>query len=437
MPQITFSGLASGFDSSAIVDKLVAAERAPETTYRAQQSAATARIGVLNDLLSKFTALQTAAQAVNTADKAKAFSTSSSDSGRVKVVASTAAQEGTYLVGVGSLARAETSRSAAFASNAAPGNGSISIAVGTGTAVNVSYASGDTLDAIAARINDRVAGVSASVLDTGAGFRLVVSSKATGTANAVTFAESGAGLGMSEVIAAQDATVTVNGTTVTRSSNTASDIIPGVTLQLMSATPVGEGETELTVSRDAGATQTKVQGLVNAFNAVAGAVSKQLSHDASNKSATANPMFGDSMLQALQRRMGGLVATAYAHGAGTVSARQLGISLNTDGTLAVDTAKLAEVAGDDPTAVDDLVSGLGAAIARMADDYTRSSTGLIAGKIDANRTLITGYDKQIQSIEDAATALGTRLSRQFTDLEALMTQLQSQSSFLTALTSKG
>ncbi len=437
MAQITFSGLASGFDSSAIVDKLVAAERAPEQTYITQQSAANARISVLNDLMSRFTALGTAAQAVNTADKAKAFSTTSSDDGRVKIVASSAAQEGTYLVSVGSLARAETSRSTLFASNAAPGNGSVDIKVGTGTKVTVSYASGDTLDAVAARINDQVAGVSASVLDTGAGFRLVVSSKSTGTANAVAFTESGVGLGMSEVIAAQDASVTVNGTTVTRSSNTASDIIPGVTMQLVSVTPDGGAATELSVSRDASATQTKVQGLVDAFNAVASAVSKQLSYDSSKTSATANPLFGDSMLQGLQRRMGGLVATSYAHGSGTVSARQLGISLNTDGTLAFDASKLAAASGSDPTAIDDLVAGLGAALATMSDDYTKSSTGLIAGKIDANRALITGYDKQIQGIEDAATALGARLSQQFTALETLMTQLQSQSSFLTAMTTTG
>jgi flagellar hook-associated protein 2 len=432
VPAITFSGLASGFDSSSIVDKLVAAEKAPEQTYVTQKTNASSRITVLNDLMARMNALQTTTGALDTADKAKAFGTTSSDASRVKIVASSAAQEGTYLVSVQSLARAQTSRSTSFASNAAPGAGSVSIAVGTGTPVAISYASGDTLDDIAARINDQVAGVSASVLDTGSGFRLVVSSTTTGTANAVTFAESGAGLGMTQAVAAQDATFTVNGTSVTRSSNTASDVIAGVTFQLQSVTPTGAGDTEVASARDASSTTTKVQGLVDAFNAVASAVAYQLT-PASDKST--RPMFGDSMLQGLQRRLGGIVATAYTHGSGTVSARDLGITLNTDGTLAFDSTKLAAVAGDDPSAVDDLVSGLSAALSSTADDYTKSSTGVIAGKLDAENRLITGYDKQIQSIEDAATALGARLSAQFTALETLMSNLQAQSSYLTALTS--
>jgi flagellar hook-associated protein 2 len=432
MGAITFSGLASGFDSAAIVDKLVAAEKAPEQTYVTQSSTAKSRISILNDLMLRFKALQTAATAVNTADKAKAFSTTSSNDARVKIVSSAAAQEGTFNITVKALARAETSRSTQFATDAAPGAGSVAIGVGSGTPVNVAYTSTDSLSDVAARINSNVAGVSASVLNTGSGFRLVVSSKTTGVANAVSFAETGAGLGMSEAVPAQDASVIVNGTTVTRSSNTASDIIPGVTMQLLSVTPADSGETEVSVSRDANAAKTKVQGLVDAFNAVAGSVSNQLTLTSGN---APNAMFGDSMLQALQRRMGGIMATGYAHGSDTISAKQAGVSLNTDGTLAFDPTKLATLAGSDPSAIDDVVAGLAKALAGMSDEYTKSSTGVLAGKIDSNNSLITGYDKQIKSIEDAATALGTRLSRQFSALETLMSQLQSQGSFLTSLSS--
>jgi len=433
---ITFSGLASGFDSSAIVDKLVEAEKAREQGFLTKKTNANARLTILNDLVAKLKALKTQTQGVNTAAEVRSFTSKSDDESRVKVTSSSAAAEGTYILRVGQLARAETSRSAQLATSTVTGDGALTITVGSGTPVSISYSSGETLETIAARINDAAPGVSASVLNTGTGYRLVVSSKQTGVAGAVAFSESGAGLGMTEVIAAQDASVTVNGTTVTRSTNLLSDVIPGVTLQLVSATPAAAADTTVTVSKDATTTRQKVQGLVDAFNSVAKVVSGQLTYTGATKGT--NTLFGDSSLQALQRRLSTVMTSAYAHGTGTVSAKQLGISMGRDGSLTVDAAKLEASIASDPTAVEDLISGgLSAALAGLADEYTAASTGTLSVKQDSIRTQLTGFDKQIDRIEDAANALGDRLRKQFAALEELMTTLNSQSTYLTSLMSSG
>jgi flagellar hook-associated protein 2 len=427
--------LASGFDSTSIVDKLVAAERIPENTLLAQKSNAQSRLTILTDLITKLKALKTQSQAVNTPAEVRSFTAASDDDTRVKVTSSSAAAEGTYVLRVGQLARAQTNRSTELVADAATGDGSMDITVAAGSAVHIAYTAGDTLETIAARINDGVAGASASVLNTGTGYRLVVSSKQTGAANAMSFTESGAGLGMSQVIEAKDASVTVNGTTVTRSTNLLSDVIPGVSLQLVSGTPLAALDTTITVGKDAGSTRTKVQGLVDAFNAVAKVVSGQLTYSGATKGT--NTLFGDSALQGLQRRLGAVMTSAYAHGTGTVSAKQLGISIGRDGSLTLDAAKLEASIASDPSAVEDLIAGgLSAALSGVADQYSAATTGTLSAKQDSIRTQMTGYDKQVERIETAATSLGDRLRKQFAALEQLMTKLNSQSSYLATLQSQ-
>jgi flagellar hook-associated protein 2 len=165
---------------------------------------------------------------------------------------------------------------------------------------------------------------------------------------------------------------------------------------------------------------------------VAKAVSGQLTYSGTVKGT--NTLFGDASLQGLQRRLGTLMTTAYAHGTGTVSAKQLGISLGRDGTMTVDAAKLEASIASDPTAVEDLIAGgLSAALSSLADQYTTSSTGTFSIKQDSIRTQMTGYDKQVERIETAATSLGDRLRKQFAALEELMTKLNSQSSYLQTL----
>src|SRR5206468_3847258 len=97
----------------------------------------------------------------------------------------------------------------------------------------------------------------------------------SGAANAVTFGDASATFGMTDAIPAQDADVKIDGVPITRSSNTISDVVTGVTFSLVSQTPTGGAATAVTVATDVGGMQKKVQGIIDAFNAVQKVVASQ------------------------------------------------------------------------------------------------------------------------------------------------------------------
>jgi flagellar hook-associated protein 2 len=307
--------------------------------------------------------------------------------------------------------------------------------VGGGAGVTVTYSATDSLDALATRINDSVAGVNASVLDVGGGkYRLLVSGEEAGALNSIAFTDSGDGLAFSEMQVAQDASVTIAGTTVTRSSNVFSDVIPGVTLSLKAQTPVGGSGSEVTVARDTTAQKTAVQGVVDAYNSAVRALQGQLTYSGVKKGE--DTLFGDPSLQALQRKLGIAVASPSPDGTGTVSARDLGLKLNNDGTITLDAAKFETVAAEDPTKVENLFTGedgLAARLETVVNEMVTFGTGVFATKETSLRTRIRGFDQEIDKIRDAADSLAERLRRQFTQLETVYSSMQTNLGYFSSM----
>jgi flagellar hook-associated protein 2 len=436
---ITFSGLATGIDSASIIDKLVAAEKTPANLINTRLNAANKRISVLSDLSTRLKALGNAAKALDSSSEVRQLKSTSSVDSLVKVTGTSAASPGSWAVRVDQLARAETSRSTTFATDAAgvAGTGSVSIAVGSAAAVQVDFTASDSLSDVAARINQNVAGVNASVLHDGSQYRLIVTSAETGTSKGLTFTETGSPLGMTEAVGARDAIFDIAGTTVTRASNTVSDVIPGVTLDLVGVSQNG-ATTTVQVSRDPAAQSDAVKKVVDAYNDVAKVLNAQLSYGGVKKGE--DTLFGDPGIQALQRNLSRTVVTTYA-GNGTVgngtSARDLGITLNADGTLALDATKLTAAVAKDPSALEKLLvgtssNGLSAALQSLSTDYT-GSAGTIATKQSGLRSMVSRYQDQIDRIDSSAEAMEERLRLQYSRLEQSVSSMQSQLSYLSSL----
>src|SRR5262249_45826237 len=103
-----------------------------------------------------------------------------------------------------------------------------------------------------------------------------------------------------------------------------------------------------------------------------------------------------------------------------------------------DTTKFATATAADPKAVEDLLTnGLSDALDKLVDNYTQTGTGVLQVKETSIQSMMSDYDAQIQRIEDAASSLNDRLTKQYTDLETTMSQLQSQTSYLTQLGNTG
>lgn len=429
---ITFGGLATGLDTAALIDAFVGIEDARANAIKGDQTAVKQQQAVVKDISAALEELASAAEDLDTADELRVLSASSTTD-QIKVTGSANALQGVYDISVTNLARAETSRSFGFAEDTAGvlgGAGTLSITQGANT-YDVDYDDTMSLTDIAQAINDTDANVSASVLFDGSVYRLQVTSTETGTANALSFADTGALTGLdqvsAEVVTAEDAIFTVAGTQVTRSSNVVSDAIAGVTLEFLAE---GVSDARIDVKVDPDAITEKMQGYVDALNKVTKQLQRQLT--LTGDSAPEGSLFGDRTLQMLQRDIAKLTSGSFANG---VRLADLGIEVNQQGEFEFDTEAFKGIVAAGTTKLEDLFTGdtgLQAGFVALGERYTDSIDGVLAIKNDALQDLIDRLDDRIVRIEDGATRLRDRLTSQFSGLEERIAEINAQGNQLLA-----
>ena len=265
----------------------------------------------------------------------------------------------------------------------------------------------------------------------GSVYRLQVTSTQTGTANALSFADSGGLTGLdqvsAEVVAAEDAIFTVAGTTVTRSSNVVTDAIAGVTLEFLAE---GISDARIDVRADPDAITEKMQGYVDALNKVSKQLQRQLT--LTGDSAPEGSLFGDRTLQMLQRDITNLTAGAFGSGVRLVD---FGVELNQQGEFDFDTEAFKSAIAGGTDGLEELFTGgtgLQAGFVALSDRYTDSIDGVLSIKDDALQDLIDRLDDRILRIEDGATRLRDRLTSQFAGLEERIAEINAQGNQLLA-----
>lgn len=427
---VTFSGLASGLDTASLVDQLVKAEKTRATALSTKVSQLTRQGNIVDDLTSRLQILGTTVKGFDTAPELRSVKTDRSDATHASIAASSLASDSSHTLRIATTARGQTSTSRTFGSDAAgvAGSGSVTIDSASGDPVTVAWTASDNLTAIAQRINDSGGPATASVLFDGTSYRLVATARATGTAAAPTFSETGTALGLGDPanlkLAARDAVFDLDGVTITRGSNLVTDALPGVTLTLSAAHTAGEPDTLLTVSSDRDALRTKVKGLIDAWNTVDQGLDGQLNYNGTTKGP--ETLFGDATLRQLQGAMGRLASDQH----GTATLAGLGISLDSTGRLSLDDTKFTAALDKDATAVESLfvTGGLASKVSDLVTQYTRSGDGILTSKGASLDARVAVYQKDITRIETAATALGERLTRQFSALEQAISKMKTQSS---------
>lgn len=308
------------------------------------------------------------------------------------------------------------------------GNGDVTISVGANS-FTVNLADGantlaDLRDKINAASDNK--GVGAAIVSDSGGARLLLTSRSTGAANAVSVTTSLFSTTVSQ--AAADAVVKVDGFQTTSSSNTVTTAVDGLTLNLVKAEP--GTSTALTVSLDQKASETAVATFVNAYNNLVKFIGTQTKYDATAQ--TAGVLLGDatvlSATQALRNVIGGTTDSAGDYK--TLSA--LGIKTSSDGTLISDTAKFSKAVNTDFSAVqrlfaaDDGIATRLDALAKtlLADD------GQIKAKTDGLNARLKDLARQQQAVDTRMTAYEARTRAQFTALDTLMSKLNSTSTYL-------
>ncbi len=444
----TSAGAAGGsvIDVASLVSQLVAATEAPQQNLITQQTqSVTAQISAVGSLKDALTTFQSSLAALDTPGAFGAETASSSDPTAFTASASPGAVLGSYNVAVSQLAQAQQLVSSPFAggSSATVGTGTLQLTLG-GSSFSVAIdSSNDTVSGIAAAINSATGnpGIEASVVTGTDGAHLVLTSALTGTSNTIQVAETDSGGGLAaltyssaspgnytQATAPQDAQLSISGVAYTSASNTVTDALSGVTLNLLGATSAA---TTLTVSTDTTGVQKNIQTFVKAYNALQSSLSSLGSYDPTTNSA--GPMMGDALLSGIEGQIRSALYSIVNTGSATYSSlASIGITTNSDGTLSVNNASLSTALSSDFTAVSQLFSGSSGVAATLNSGLTGDlgAGGLIASR---SQTLVqqeNALTQQSQQLQQQMSQLSASLTEQYASLNTLLSSLQSTSAYL-------
>jgi flagellar hook-associated protein 2 len=451
---ITFSGLASGLDTSAIIDALMQVARQPVTRLQSKRSSYTSKASKLSDLRTRLASLRTSALSLDTAAELRSYTAQSSDTAKLTAAASSSAAPGSYSINVKQLASAQRSYSGGVAEKdqtGVVGYGQLAIRVagGSWTTVEIDQDT-DTLEGVAAKINGAVSGVTASVVKVSdSEYRLLVAGKQTGAANTIEFDLTASGKGLDDQLglnaahtpeqAAQDAWLLMDGKNFYRATNQSADAIAGVTLNLSGTSD--PSSVTVTVATDLDAVVSKVQSTINSYNSTLSFIKEQFTYSGTVK---ADSLMGDSAVLTVKNQLQSVIGGEVAAAGTTYNAlAKIGVSTARDGTLSLDTTTLKAALAADPDAVTDLFTysdgdvgtdndGVTVRLVRTIDQLLQSETGIISARDEGIQDTISSIDDRIAGLERSLSTYEAGLRKQFTALETLLSSLQKQSSYLTA-----
>ncbi|MBI5537718.1 MAG: flagellar filament capping protein FliD [Deltaproteobacteria bacterium] len=424
---VHLGGLASGIDTEGIITGLVSASSSVLAAQQNRASLMRAAVSTLSSIGSGLSSLQSALSALSTVDGATGLKATTSSSA-VTANAGAGAMCGALSMTVTSVAAEQRTYSSRFdsATQALGQAGSFTIAVGTGnTTIQVTAA--DSLTSIAAKINAAGVKVTAAVFQDGTKSRLLIRGVDTGSANKVTLTESGTTLDLNgdgstpdggKTVAATDAVLNLDGFTVTRSTNTISDLVKGVTLTInaKSADPV-----TVTVGAEASVLQLKIASVLTAYNSTIQAVHTAAGYG--TVAASNSLLAGNSGLRTVTSRMASILGTP--SGSGTYQMlSQIGITLNRDGTLKLDSTKLTAALATDPTGAATLLSGRMAALQTAVAALSTGDTSPIVNQQNNWTSQAKKLDDWCTSEQARLENYATMLRKSFSAMETSVSQSQ-------------
>ena len=449
MATITSLGIGSGLDLNGLLDQLQKAERGKLTPIVQQQAQQKAKISAYGQLQSALNSFQTAVETINDPKLYQSLSAKVSGA-TISATATADALPGSYSVEVSALATAGTLASTRVAEQdtelALQGATGIKLTAGNGDTVTVAIAPGSSLADMRDAINaDENAGVNATIINDGEGYRLALSAKNTGADASINAFEFVDDLGATVVgpftqdaatqQPGQDAAISVNGIAITSANNLIEGAIQGVTLNLDGLSiAVGETATStVKVERNTLAVRDAVGEFVKAYNSFNATMDKLTSFN--SETGDAGKLLGDSTARTVESRLRQALSTSVKDGEfGMLS--QLGISIERDGTLAVDDEVISDLAANNPNALQDFFVGsdaspgfasqMGTTLEQLLGD-----NGRVKGAISGAETRIESLNERYERMESSIERTISRYRTQFGQLDAMIAQMNSTSSYLT------
>lgn len=465
MPAIQSIGVGSGLDANSIITQLLAIERQPLVRLQQQAKDVQTQISAWGGLQSRVDTLGSSADNLARASSWLETTVNLNGSDALVVNASSSAEPVELDIAVTALAQRQSISTQSFAdASSAVGSGTLTIQLGSWTAdfgaftpgasaaVPVNIPSGsESLTDIRDAINNADAGVTATILNDASGSRLVIRSDATGEENGFSMTVTGATGSLDSLSftaqtspasssgaqgnqRAVNLEATINGAAVSSASNTMTNVLDGITIQALKTTT---GTDTVSIERDLAGMKTRVQSFVAAYNDLMGFIRQQTAYNAETQ--TAATLQGDRAAISIQGQVrSGMTAES---GASATFARlsAVGIELQSNGTLQVNTSKLDEAMQSNLSEVASLFSRDEAAAAndgvarRVSDlvDQLTATDGIVSSRRDGlNQRLRRNQDEQ-ERMDDRLALVEARLQAQYTALDRQMASLTGLNQYVT------
>jgi len=462
MPDLTFTGIGSGLQVSEIVNAIVGAETAPFVSRtNKQQAKITTDISAIGALKSSLESVTESIADLADADNYQLRKAKGADS-FVSLTASKDAQIGNYSVKVDALAQSHKLMSGAIDGSEAVGEGTLNIAVSASN-FDILVSASDTLSDIRDAINDSVDNdsVIATIVTDDAGQHLIMTSKETGVANAITTTVTGDSVGddidnlglsrlaydvsdplpinhitnLAEVTEALDAQITIDGTlVVTSSTNEFKNVIDGVDITAKKLHDVDDDLSKISFSENNSNIQAGIEKFVESYNELQ-KLSKQLG--AAGEAGT-GPLAGDSLLRGIMGKLRQELSKSFDTGNGnSMSLSELGVQSDRYGVLTLDTEDLNEFIASDVGGVQqffvgtDGTDGFAGSLEELTSFYT-DSDGIIQNRIDSRTSQLDRIDDDRLAFGRKIESLEARLYAQYNAMDLIVAGLNSTSSYLMA-----
>ncbi|MGJ8620948.1 MAG: flagellar filament capping protein FliD [Methylophilaceae bacterium] len=462
---MAISGLsASSIDVQSVVSQLMAVERRPVDKLSSKSAAYETKLSVLATLKNGIAKFQAAVKGLKDTGSFQSFSATSSDSTALTSSAGSSANAGTYSLNVSSLAQSQQLVAAGQASSSATiGAGTsttLSFDLGTigggtftsGTYSGASFTSNgagiqtvtidstnNTLEGIRDAVNSAKIGVTASIINDGGAspYRLAFTSTASGVDNSISIGVSGdaalssllshdpAGTqNLSETLTAQNANFTLNGVAITKSSNTVTDAIEGVTLNL---TKVTTAPVNLTVTKDTAAINEAANTFIKEYNALMSDLKSLSAYASGGKSA--GSLAGDpavrQMITELTTIIGGTVS-----GGEFETLTSVGITTKPGVGLVLDSTLFNSAINNN---LDDLANLFTSdeGFATKLDAWASTSINItITARTSNINEAISNIVDEIDLREVRLASLEKRYTTQFSNLNRVLASMSAQQTFI-------
>jgi flagellar hook-associated protein 2 len=431
-----------GIDVASTVQQLVTAARAPEQNWQNEQSQILQGEGVVAQINSDLSTLLINVN--NLQDAGGALESVSATSGNNSVVTATATAGtalGTHVVVVNNLSSTASyySGQAGLKSTDSLGTGSFDLTVG-GTTQTVQL-NNQNLTQLAKSINamtfnGQPLGVTASVITDSVGAHLVIVANNSGAAGAFTVDGTNApNLGLTLGSSGKDASATIDGIPVYSASNTVTGAIPGVTLQLQSAAP-GQ-EVQIQTQADTQAATQAVNDFVNSYNAIMQELNAQFAVTQNSSGATTtNPLESDSTTRMVQQQLQGFMTQTFGTDSTYNTLGSLGISMNDDGTLSVNSTQLSTAVNSDYSGVVNFfqgTSGFATGLSTQLTQLTSPTKGAFNLDLQGMQSTYSSLQDQINSFETYISSEQQMWLQEYTQLNVALLQWPFQQQMMNTL----